>query len=242
MIPFFSVECANGKKMPLVQTMLCIQKPEQSVEIPDLKFASGSKAIASLGRSGNLWPDCLGSDKSHFPILFSDSIITSLDQAGIIGLKFAEVEIDSSKNSHLKQHLSDIIYYQVSPLGKPLKFIFRVFEWVGDKFEYRFETQDKSDTRLRPMSLPYIRQVQKIPIIESWDGTDFIMINEKFSVHGSGGFYCSRRFVELAKQKQWSNLNFTPIDMIGMCGGDFRDRAWPPECWYPKNHPASVFA
>jgi len=46
------------------------------------------------------------------------------------------------------------------------------------------------------------------------DGSDFIRVNDNFATYGTGDFFCSRRFVELAKENQWSNLNFSPIDVI----------------------------
>lgn len=241
MISFFRVECAYGKSAPLVKEVHSIRSSQRNVKIPGLRMIQGDQPLVVIGRSGGEWPDCLASDFSRFPIFFSQRVIEGMEKAGIFGLSAAEVEIDASKNAVLSNSAERACFYQVAPQGRELQFNHRVFERVKGRLELRFETTDKTDPDLRPTALPYMQQIQRIPLNESWDGSDFIKVSDTNPTFGSGGFFCTRRFVEFAKNEGLSNFNFTPIDMVGQCVGDFRDLPWPPERWYPENHPPSAF-
>lgn len=242
MIEFFRVECAHQKSSPLVKEVHSIRISYGSIQVPGLRAIESDRPLVVIGKSGSEWPDCLASDFSRFPLFFSERMIQGIANAGLTGLSAVEVKMDASKNAKLIRSAERLRFYQVSPLGVAMEFNHRVFERVGQCYEFRFETTDKTDPRLRPTALPYMQQTQRIPLKQSWDGSDFIMVSKKIPIYGSGGFYCTRRFVELARSETWSNLNFTPIDMMGQCVGDFRDLPWPPEKWYPENHPPSAFS
>lgn len=75
-----------------------------------------------------------------------------------------------------------------------------------------------------------------IPMLETWDGNDFMF--EPGGATFGGSFLCSRKVMELAHREQWTNAAFQPLDLIGRNFTDFRLRCWPPEKWYPKWHPS----
>lgn len=73
-----------------------------------------------------------------------------------------------------------------------------------------------------------------IPMIETWDGSDFFRVKNWYNKH----IFCTRRVVELAREERWSNLQFEPMDrpreqIIMPFGIDYLGKEWPPENWYP---------
>lgn len=237
MIEFFTIESARERSIASYDAIVSISKPARG--IPGLRTMRGKKPELILAKGGSCWADCLTPDFSHLPLVFSDRVIQVVIANKLKGLDWMELECDVKKNRKLAQQ-GGVRYFQAPPSGASLRFTQRVFEKIGGKYGFRFETSDRNDQRLRYKPRHY---VQFCPIDESWDGSDFMIAGLH---HGGllpfGGFYCTRRVVELARREGWSNLSFTPADYIGVCGGDFRKRPWPPEQWYPANHPPSVFS
>ncbi|MBX9788175.1 MAG: hypothetical protein K2Y37_04610 [Pirellulales bacterium] len=51
-------------------------------------------------------------------------------------------------------------------------------------------------------------------------------------------FFCTLRFVEMARQRRWTNLHFKPINLVKprytrWLGVDYLGERWPPQ-WYPE--------
>lgn len=76
------------------------------------------------------------------------------------------------------------------------------------------------------------RKVKRfVPIENSWEGFDLFRVNNNKTC------CCTRRIVELARQHQWTNFEFKPLDVrrdMPTEGINYLAEQWPPESWYPR--------
>lgn len=75
-----------------------------------------------------------------------------------------------------------------------------------------------------------------VPREGSWRGNDLFMLRYP-KLHRA--VFCTRRVLDLAREKRWRGLRFEPIDVerklsLGWDGIDYLGKKWPPDSWYPK--------
>jgi hypothetical protein len=232
-IEFFQIYSANGKSTVEYDGICTFKLRPGEEPIPYIRTVSGDKPEVLIAKKGTKWVDCLTPNSSYTELVWSERVIDAIERENLTGLRAGEVFLDLSKNPRLakKPHPT---YYMIKPVGRSLRFNLRVYERINGVYHFRFETPDFGDPRLEFKSQGYIHHIRFIPIHESWDGSDFMVCDLYPSGRlPNGGFYCSRKFVEIAKREGWSNFNFVPAGRIVGCIGDFRDRPWPPELWFP---------
>ena len=196
--------------------------------------------VVTITGSYRSWTDCLSPEGSHLGLIFSERVMEALITEGLTGLKWSVVDFDFSSAKGAARPPRHA-YYMVRLSGEAPVLSYRIFEKVEGKYQFRFETRDKSsDPRCKVFYLPggFIPHIQTIRLDDSGEGDDFMPVPGRTpALFSFGSFYCSRRFVELAKKHDFSNFSFTPIDRISPMVRDFRTYDWPPENWYPASQP-----
>jgi len=192
-----------------------------------------------LSGSFSRWTDCLNPKLSSLGLIFSERVIDAITSEGLTGLRWAKVDFDLSEARGLSK-APPCPYYMIRVTGRPPVLRYRIFERVGENFELRFETSDKN-TDPRWKAKTFIPHTQTLRV-EQGGGDAFMPVPDRTpSLLPFGAFYCSRRFVELAKKHDFSNFSFTPLDRIAPMPSDFRTYEWPPEKWYPMSQPPREF-
>jgi hypothetical protein len=155
--------------------------------------------------------------------------VSEIDSAGIKGARFVPLKLTLSKG--LKRNSER--YYCLLPEGRPLSYRKRYFrrgiEGERDRLVCEIDDDQKSiesfDYRVR------------VPVADSWDGSDS-MPYHKDSYEGSAGLIaCSRKFVELAYGLKWRNLAVNPIDRALYRTDELCKAPWPPETWVDEWYP-----
>ena len=235
MVHDFTLASARGNGTPRYDSISTIQPAgtagESRLECP----------VVSLTGSYRTWTDCLSPELSHLGLIFSERVMEALIMDGLTGLKWSAVDFDFSGAKGAAKPPGQA-YYMVRVSGAAPVLSYRIFEKVEGKYQFRFETRDKNtDPRCKVFFTRegFIPHTQTIRIEGSGEGDDFMPVpDQKPALLPFGSFYCSRRFVELAKQHDFSNFAFTPIDRISPMARDFRTYDWPPENWYPAAQPS----
>jgi hypothetical protein len=240
MITMFLFGSAEGQYAPKYDAIVSIQKPSGAPSIPGLRVMRGELPEVYLTKGGSLWTDCLTPTLSHLPLVVSERVWKAVHRHGLTGLELMEVACVTQRSPKLRG-IEHGRYFQATPYGTPPQFTYRVFERVSGRYLFRFETTDKeNDPRCKDFFLPhgFIPHTQRVPLQATADW-DFMKVPD--TANGMlvfGMILCSRRVVEIARDEGWTNFNFSPVDRLGTCIGDFRERPWPPEQWYPEDHPA----
>lgn len=252
MIFFFSLEASGAEEAPLIDDISFGKRNVDFCRDLDAATRTGNaeEFLRTLNRvsdwpqfvdvrGGREWSDILTPTNSSHGLMVSQRVIEDWAEAGILGYTVTPRAIRKVGSKALKLQKPKF-YFEVEPEGE-VRFRYRFFERLDKQFVFRFATDDpEGEPRARFMAEGYVQHQQLEPISETWDHRDLI----KTPGHGRGGTFgrcfCSRRLVELARRKQWSNFSFAPIDAVGCRGGDFRELPWPPERWYPENHPPSA--
>ncbi|BCU78016.1 hypothetical protein [Luteolibacter sp. LG18] len=189
-----------------------------------------------LTRKVKTWPDCLSPAVSHMPLIFSERVIEAIISQDLTGLTCTPVDFSYAPMT------GDLVlppqpYYRVNVEGAAPLLTYRVFEKVDEQYVFRFETQDKqNDKRCKVFFRKdgFIPHIQRVRMNRDIPGDDFMRVpGADNGVLVFGEFFCSRRFVELAKARDFSNFSFTPLDSLDSMTSDFRKYTWPPETWYP---------
>lgn len=121
-----------------------------------------------------------------FPLLREDLLIGFLE-AGITGFKYHKVKFT--------QNAPDDDFYLLEVTGR-----------------VDVEILDDGEGKVCPICLSYVGKrggkyewnQQLLPILDSWDGSDLVRINNR--AHGKR--FCSRRVVDLAFSRGWTELRF----------------------------------
>lgn len=169
--------------------------------------------LAYIDEVGSKWSDMVGSGGGTFDFMVTDRVVKSLHAAGIDCFKATPVEIVKIESRKLRNQ-EPPNYFVIEITGR------MNFDLKAGKKEYRFGT----DTSTR-----------WVPLVDSWDGSDLFVAGNsdaKFT-------YCTEKVLLLARQAQWSNFRFYPIDSFSNLniswkkGIDYLGRKWPPRRWYP---------
>lgn len=249
-VSFFSMQAATSERAPMIADISFGEKNKKMCDDLDIALHEGKlDKLVDLAsdalnwtqfvdvKGGQEWSDVLIPTNSVHPLLVSKQVVEDWIQAGITGYTLIPQKIRKVQSPSLKFIHKPEIYFGIHPRGK-LQFNYNFYEKVGNSYVFRFSCLDPAtESRARFMAEGYIQHVQLVPLEESWDGSDLILTPGHGLVGPFGRCFCSRRLVELAHEKLWSNFTFSPVDVLDNSSVDFRERPWPPEKWYPENHP-----
>lgn len=252
-VPLFLLEAAGTKDAPITVNVAPDPNAEKKIRYDEMtamhlmlekNVLNADEFLSSVEyvdvRGGIEWSDVLTPGNSTHGLIVSRRVVESWINAGVEGFSLVPRVIRKVKSSALCKDVAPL-YFEVIAKGKILC-RYRFFEKTSDGYQFRFETENPSaEPRTRFMAEGYIQYHQLVPIQDSWDGGDLICLPGQDRMGAFGRCFCSRRIVEVAKERQLSNFAFSPMDAVERFGGDFRDLPWPPEIWYKKDNPPSVF-
>lgn len=167
---------------------------------------------------GGEWLDFIGgSDDSH-SLIVSERVVEAIKQSNLKGLVHSlPVEFDPSKLSVKKKRSYEpppCLYYLVEPRGKSLRGGCHIYEETSPKnLEYRFSVLDGNFDLVRSF-FGFQPVWQKFPLMEAWDGNDFLEHKKYNPLYRGGSFTCTRAVKEFAEREGWTNVRFQPIEQM----------------------------
>lgn len=196
--------------------------------------ASKKPKVLIFGKE-RAWPAVIGPSSSHPPLIVHQDVAQALNTQGFTGFALQEVHLRWFFPPHLL--FSRRPRYFALETKKRLEYFLKIYEKKDGNYVFHYETGDFSDPELKKIQNEYGRfEQRKIPIVESWDGSDFFHMGKWEGLFGQLG--CSRKFLDLVHQSGWTGFTFAPLDKIGsMSVYDYRSKPWPPSLWYPEGHP-----
>ncbi len=94
-----------------------------------------------------------------------------------------------------------------------IEYYLNIYERKEGKYIFHYETRDFSDPELKKIQREYGGfSFRKIPIFESWDGSDFFHLGEWKGMEGQ--LRCSRKFLDLVHHSGWTGFTFYPLDAV----------------------------
>ncbi len=212
------------------------QEPEKlGSYIDENKSKAYAKAKVLISGKARAWPSVIGPDCSHPPLIVHQDVAEVLNTQGFTGFSLREVHIRWF--FPLQLLLSKRPRYFALETERRIDYFSKLYEQKDGDYIFRYETRDFSDPELKKIQREDGRFThRRIPIPESWDGSDFFHLDGREGMFGQLG--CSRKFLDLVHQSGWTGFTFYPLDAMNSDScEDYRLRPWPPSLWYPKGHP-----
>ena len=145
---------------------------------------------------GTFWPDVLGSGGGIMGFFVSARIKESLDMAPLrYGTAFEGI-IEKPYPKRLRDATAPRYYYLTGELGAQMDF-------AACGFRIRSTCRTCGKTRLDPSSPA--TKYQFVP--GSWNGAEIFHTDLSPNV-----YFCTQRFVDLARVHGWTNLRFEPLE------------------------------
>lgn len=187
---------------------------------------------------GRTWMDFLTPAFGHSPLVCSERVFCAIQEAKLTGYKGVAVKLRPPPGKRIVPPLD---YFWLIPIAPSFKRLKR--RYVGSQqlheYKFAFESNDPGDAGFRQIVLgeneaPYDKM---IPLINTWDGSDFSRFTEEQPTNIMGSMFCSRRVLDLAAREKWTNIQFVPVDALEPMSIDFLKGPWPPVAWYSKYEP-----
>jgi len=213
-----------------VRRVVSIRQIDMAIE--DMLSPTPAVATATVTK-GREWSDCLNSFSSSDPLVVSEAVASVIRDARFSAVQLREIRFE------VKGQIPrpPCRYFALLPGGKPLKYLARFYKKAMGFQPLELICEQVDDGRSSPTP-PGESHKQRIPIFESWDGSDLLQWWPFIPIGGMGMVICSRRFVKMVFANKWANFGARPIDSIDPFAYKPLDEcAWPPESWYPQCQP-----
>src|SRR4030095_16835893 len=181
---YFDEKGANRSKCPVCGTIVTYREGYE-----------GATAVCE-GESFTEWTDQIG----EFQLVVSECVVSDLREAEMTGFVAHPLAITRVESPKLRA-LAIPKYYVIEVTGR------------ADMNRKHFDGGDGllcekcGVWRPRPGGEVKFGDKITIPLLETWDGSDFIMYqNIRY-----GGVYCTPRVVELARIKRWTGIRFRTL-------------------------------
>ncbi len=200
----------------------------------DFGIRDYKKPKVRIGGMANVWPAIIGPYSSSDPVIVHQDVAEALASGGFSGFQLKEVQMRWVLPSQLMLTRRPC-YFALDAVNK-INFYVRVYERKEEEYTFHYEARDLADPILKKLRCEDRRfEYRTMPLLESWDGAAFFRLGERKGSFGNLG--CSRAFLDLAHEKQWTGFAFHPLDALSISFRDFRTRPWPPALWYPEGQP-----
>lgn len=184
------------------------------------------------------WMDFLTPDDGSSPLLCSERVFRAIQDANLSGYKSSMVKLYPPPG---KKIAPPCRYFWLIPIAPPFKMEKQVYLGSRQTHQYRlaFNSKDSNDPRFREVQPREgeFEFVRNVPLLNSWDGSDFNMFTEIRPTNIKGTMFCSRRVLDLAATEKWTNIQFAPVDALEPVEIDFLKGPWPPVAWYSEHEP-----
>jgi hypothetical protein len=201
----------------------------------DLSTSFGTQACPSCGversvfqgdlecdiHNGVAWPDAIGI-RSWPAFLVSSRVVRAVRQLGQPG--FAPMQVQWKRDTSRTAKPPDYFLMDVSGTID----IDRAASGLGDA-EHCSQCFSYLGQRL-------IEAKRYVPLFDTWSGSQVFRMRNNPNLET----FCTQEVLELARNEQWSNMRFEPMDVvrkhaIPWRGIDYLGMQWPPETWYPPS-------
>jgi hypothetical protein len=192
MLNFFEISGYGNPQAILFQNWVDRQKCPACGSQMSQKSPENAKVW--VGSSGTKWKDILTNIDG---LLFHERVVEVITAEGLEGFRAHPIEIEKIESKKMStQHVPQ--YYFIEIKGKIDVDLDEIDEQGGSVCPLCFTRNPSKDSLYRwsPKRL--------LPMIETWDGSDFLKVRNLASAHK----YCSKRFVDLASRNKWTNFKF----------------------------------
>ncbi len=184
------------------------------------------------------WQDFLTPKNSLSPLLCSERVFRAIQDANLTGYKSALVKLYPPPRKRIAPPCK---YFWVIPIAPPFKIGKKVYVGSRQTHQYRlaFESDDPKDPGFKEIVVgeKEFDYLKNVPLLHTWDGSDFNRFTEVEPTNIMGSMFCSRRVLDLAAREKWTNIQFAPVDALDPVSIDFLKGPWPPLAWYSQYEP-----
>jgi len=157
-------------------------------------------ATITIGNPEELdsWTDSIGSSE----VILSERAVRALEREEIEGFEAHKVLVKYARVAPLQKASEMPSYYWLEFIGK-IDIDRECFDHHEGTVCAGCEWWKKNPERATSKS-----QRLLVPVMDNWDGSDFVTIGNVLW----GGYFCSRRVVELARKEAWTGIEFGGFD------------------------------